>query len=71
MRPFDDVAELASGQRGRDEVYGKGDVDGGMWWASQAQGLIDYIGSVDEVVRRIMDEARTVIDERILAQSPR
>jgi len=66
---FDDIAELASGQRGRVEVYGKGDVDGGMWWASQAQGLIDYIGSVDEVVRRILDEARAVIDERIISQS--
>src|SRR5690606_35997010 len=34
---FADVAHLASGARGRKEVLAGGDVDGGMWWASQAQ----------------------------------
>jgi nitronate monooxygenase len=68
---FADIADLASGQRGRDEVYGKGDVEGGMWWASQAQGLIDYIGSVQEVVTTILDEATRVIDDRIVAQERR
>lgn len=67
---FADVADLASGQRGRDRVYGEGDVEGGMWWASQAQGLIDYIAPVREVVERILDEARSAVDERILGQAP-
>lgn len=42
-----------------------------MWWASQAQGLIDYIGSVQEVVTRILDEAARVIDDRIVVQDRR
>jgi NAD(P)H-dependent flavin oxidoreductase YrpB (nitropropane dioxygenase family) len=68
---FADVADLASGQRGRHEVYGKGDVEGGMWWASQAQGLIDEIGSVQDVVARILDEAGRVIGDRIVASLDR
>lgn len=60
---FDDVAELASGARGRSEVYGKGDVQGGLWWASQAQGLIDDINTVAGVVERIVAEAESVIEQ--------
>lgn len=58
---FDDVAHLASGTRGREQVYGNGDVDGGLWWASQAQGLIDDIGGCKEVVESILTEAQQII----------
>ena len=37
-----------------------------MWWASQAQGLIDSVGSAAEVVSSVMAEA-----ERLLADLPR
>ncbi|MBF6278654.1 MULTISPECIES: nitronate monooxygenase family protein [Nocardia] len=60
---FDDVAELASGVRGRTEVYGKGNVEGGIWWAGQSQGLIHDISSVADVVRTVIGEA----EERIHA----
>lgn len=54
---FDDVAELASGVRGRREVLGEGDLDGGMWWAGQSQGLVTEVASVREVVDTIVAEA--------------
>ncbi|RDH11582.1 NAD(P)H-dependent flavin oxidoreductase, partial [Tsukamurella pulmonis] len=40
---FDDVAELASGARGRANVLGEGRMDDGMWWAGQTQGLIQEV----------------------------
>ncbi|WP_280452413.1 NAD(P)H-dependent flavin oxidoreductase [Nocardia cyriacigeorgica] len=58
---FDDIAHLASGARAREQVYGNGDVDGGLWWASRAQGLIHDIGSCAEVVDTILAEARQII----------
>lgn len=62
---FADVAELASGLRGRERVLGDGDIEGGMWWASQAQGLIDDVPTCAELVTRIIDEARTIIEGRL------
>lgn len=62
---FDDVAELAAGARGRAEVLGKGEMDGGLWWASQAQGLINEVASCAEVVSTIMREAEEIISGRL------
>lgn len=62
---FSDVAELASGARGRDRVLGDGAMDDGVWWASQAQGLVDDVDSVANVVDRIMAEAESTIRERL------
>lgn len=58
---FEDIAHLASGARGRLEVLDRGDVDGGLWWASQAQGLIDDVVSCEELVTRIVREAGDVV----------
>jgi len=58
---FADVAALASGARGRTKVYGEGDVDGGMWWAGQVQGLIHDIDTVHNVVARIVAEAEELL----------
>ena len=62
---FADVAELASGARARLRVYAEGDVEGGMWWASQAQGLIHDIAPVRTVVETIVDDATRIINERL------
>jgi nitronate monooxygenase len=62
---FADVAELASGARGRERVLAGGDTEDGVWWASQAQGLVDDIDSVDNVVRRIVAEAEATITGRL------
>lgn len=58
---FDDVAHLASGKRGREQVYGAGDVDGGLWWASQAQGLIHDVSSCRDVVDTIIGDAQRIV----------
>lgn len=64
---FDDIAELASGVRGRANVLGAGDMEGGMWWAGQSQGLIDSIGTCAEVVTAIVAEAEQIMSRRLPA----
>ncbi|MFT4262556.1 MAG: nitronate monooxygenase family protein [Nocardioides sp.] len=64
---FADVAELASGARGRQRVLVEGDVEGGVWWAGQTQGLIDSVGSCEEVVETIVAEAEAIIASRLPA----
>jgi len=60
---FADIAHLAAGARGRSEVLVKGNVEDGMWWASQAQGLIHDVPTCTELIRTIVDDARTVIEK--------
>ncbi|CAB4997410.1 MAG: nitronate monooxygenase [Actinobacteria bacterium] len=62
---FADIAHLASGERGRAEVLRAGDMDGGMWWASQAQGLIHEVASCREVVAKIMGDAEMIVRTRL------
>ena len=62
---FADIAHLASGERGRAEVLRAGDMDGGMWWASQAQGLIHEVASCREVVEKIMGDAEMIVRTRL------
>ncbi len=50
---FADIAHLASGVRGRERVLAGGDVEDGMWWAGQAQGLIHEVASCRVVVHTI------------------
>lgn len=65
---FDDVAHLASGARGREQVLANGDIEGGMWWASQAQGLISEVANCQEVVDTILTDAHRIVAERLQAQ---
>ncbi len=65
---FADVAHLASGARGREQVLANGDVEGGMWWASQAQGLIDHITTCREVVDAIIADAKQIITHTLREQ---
>lgn len=62
---FDDIAELASGARGRSEVLGKGEMESAMWWAGQVQGLIDEVDSVQNVVGKIIADAEETISQRL------
>ncbi|WP_268977398.1 NAD(P)H-dependent flavin oxidoreductase [Streptomyces mexicanus] len=64
---FADVAALASGARGRANVLQGGDVEGGMWWASMAQGLISYVGTCAQVVADIVGEAEDIMTRRLAA----
>ncbi|MEU3793956.1 nitronate monooxygenase [Streptomyces fructofermentans] len=63
---FADVRQLVSGARGR-TVVDSGDVEAGIWSAGLAQGLIDDIPTVDDVVRRTVAEADDLISGRLTA----
>lgn len=62
---FQDIAQLASGARGRANVMENGDVDGGIWSASMAQGLIRDIPTVAELVGNIVGDAEDIIHGRL------
>lgn len=62
---FDDIAALASGARGRQRVLADGEMEDGMWWAGQTQGLIDSVEPCATVVRTIVDEAGAIITSRL------
>jgi nitronate monooxygenase len=62
---FADIAHLASGQRGRENVLAGGDLEGGMWWAGQAQGLIDSVESCHSVISTIISDAEEIISRRL------
>ncbi|MDL9936823.1 nitronate monooxygenase [Gordonia sp. ABSL1-1] len=64
---FADVADLASGERGRTRVLAGGDLDGGMWWAGQSQGLVHDIAPVADVVDAIIAEATELLGKRLPA----
>jgi nitronate monooxygenase len=64
---FADVAELASGKRGRQNVLTEGDMEGGMWWAGQVQGLIHDVIPVRDLVEQIIAEAEEIITKRLVS----
>jgi nitronate monooxygenase len=63
-RPFDDVAHLVKGVRGREGLL-SGDLDHGVWTAGLVQGLIRDIPTVQELVERIVAEAEAIIGRRL------
>lgn len=62
---FEDVRELVSGAKGRVALE-TGDLDHGIIWAGQVQGLIRDIPTCEVLLRRIVDEAEAVIRDRLL-----
>src|SRR5699024_2432901 len=68
---FEDIAHLASGERGRSRVLRKGDVDDGLWWAGQAQGLIDSVQSCQVIIDQIVFEAENLIGSQLPSMIPR
>lgn len=63
---FADVADLVSGVRSR-AVLHSGDMEDGLYWAGQVQGLIHDIPSVAELIERIVVDARAIIERRLAA----
>ncbi|WP_176875100.1 nitronate monooxygenase family protein [Parasphingopyxis sp. CP4] len=57
---FDDVKHLMAGARAREEVYGKGNMDGGIWSSGQSQALVHDIPTCEELVTQIMTQAEDV-----------
>lgn len=63
---FEDVRELVAGVRGR-TVFTEGDLDAGVWTVGQVQGLIHDVPSVGELVARLVDEATSIIEGRLVS----
>lgn len=61
---FEDVRPLVSGARGR-EALESGNLDAGLIWASQAQGLVNDIPTCAALVARIVKDAENIINERL------
>ncbi len=61
---FEDVAHLVRGAQGR-ELLETGNLDAGLIWAGQVQGLIHDIPTCAELVGRIVRDAEEIITERL------
>ena len=61
---FEDVAHLVRGAQGR-VLLETGDLDAGLVWAGQVQGLIHDIPTVAELMQRIVREATDIIRNRL------
>ena len=67
---FEDVRHLVSGAKGRVALE-TGEVDAGLVWAGQVQGLIHDIPTCGALIDRIMAEAEAIIRERLSALAAR
>ena len=61
---FSDIQELVSGARGR-RVLESGEVEDGLVWAGQVQGLIHDIPTCQVLIDRIVHEAENIVRERL------
>jgi len=61
---FENVAHLVRGAQGR-VLLETGDLDAGLVWAGQVQGLIRDIPTVAELIGRIVREALDIIQKRL------
>jgi NAD(P)H-dependent flavin oxidoreductase YrpB (nitropropane dioxygenase family) len=66
---FEDVRSLVSGAKGRMALE-TGDLDHGLIWAGQVQGLIRDIPTCKELVHRIVSEAEEIIRNRLARPHP-
>ncbi|MDP3870371.1 nitronate monooxygenase family protein [Phenylobacterium sp.] len=60
-KTIEDVRHLVAGVRGRTNVMGAGDTDGGIWTVGQSQGLIHDIPTCQDMVAAIMRQAEQVL----------
>jgi NAD(P)H-dependent flavin oxidoreductase YrpB (nitropropane dioxygenase family) len=61
---FEDIRPLVSGARGR-EALETGDLDAGLVWAGQVQGLINDIPTCADLIDRIVRDAQGIITARL------
>ena len=61
---FEDVRALVTGMKGR-KALESGDLEAGLIWAGQVQGLINDIPSCAELIGRIISDAVGLIDQRL------
>ncbi|KAI9362879.1 2-nitropropane dioxygenase [Pilaira anomala] len=61
---FNDIKELVAGVRGK-QVFTNGDPEFGVWTAGQVLGLIEDIPTCHELVHRMVNEAESIIIDRL------
>ncbi|MBK4999691.1 nitronate monooxygenase [Pseudomonas sp. S31] len=61
---FEDIRSYVSGARGR-EALETGNLDAGLIWAGQIQGLIRDVPTCKELLDRMVDDARQIIRGRL------
>ncbi|QQD16893.1 nitronate monooxygenase [Spongiibacter nanhainus] len=62
---FADLQPLVAGARGREKVLEGGDTDDGIWTAGMVIGLINDIPTCQELLDRMVSEAKALIAERL------
>jgi len=61
---FAEIQHLVAGDKGRAAMK-EGAIDGGIWSAGMVAGLIDDIPSCQELVKRICDDAESIIQSKM------
>ncbi len=64
---FEDIKDLVAGVRGRERCIEAGDIDDGIWTAGLVMGLIHDIPTCEELIQRMVREAREAVSERLKA----
>lgn len=64
---FADIQPLVAGARGRANVLEGGDIDDGIWSAGMVIGLINDIPSCQVLLNRMVSEAETIINKRLVS----
>ena len=54
-----------AGTRGRERCIEAGDIDDGIWTAGQVIGLINDIPTCEELISRMVREAREALQDRL------
>lgn len=65
-KPFEEIAHLVKGARGK-QGLDSGDLDHGVWTAGMVMGLIHDAPSCEQLIARIMAEAKAIITGRLAA----
>ena len=56
-----------AGSRGRERCIEAGDINDGIWTAGQVIGLINDITSCEELISRMVNEAKEALQDRLAA----
>lgn len=62
---FNELQPLVAGTRGRERCIEAGDIDDGIWTAGQVIGLINDIPSCEELISRMVKEAKATLQDRL------
>jgi len=62
---FADIQPLVAGTRGRERCIEGGDTNDGIWTVGQVMGLIDDIPTCEELIERMVSEAREILQSRV------